>query len=144
MAENKTPGGSEPLTADHVMRKPLKVRHRREPAVKRLSKKKLDFEAVANRGEKIEEMIKETDKLKLDPSSPVRIYEQGYYELRSRLAPCYCYIRAETCGQRPCICSPDRSHCYPEKNLSEMKNVSLKCTCTVDCIVYESAQEPAW
>lgn len=144
MEDTKTPPGTEPLTQSQLLCKPLKIRQRREPVVKRLSKKKIDFEAVAKAEEKAEmnAMIEKTAKLCTDPSSPIMIHQLGFYEMRSSLASCYCYIPVQYCQRSPCVCSPDKKmHCFPEKKLLKKKKVSLKCTCPVECKIIHDAQE---
>lgn len=131
------------MTPSQLLSRPLKRKLRREPVIKKLSKKKLDFEALVCIEENANDgWITKTSKLSIDPSSPIKIHELGYCELRSRLAPCQCVFPAETCETFPCECPPvEKKHCFPEEKIRKNKKISLKCTCPVECKPFQSAQE---
>lgn len=142
MEEKKTPPTREPLCTSDLLFKPPRKRFRREPVLKRLSRKKLDFEDTSKSTEEESDSswIEKTGELSLDPSSPIKIHEAGCYEIRSRLAPCECYIPARICADLPCKC-PKKKNCFPEKKLLRKEKVSLKCTCPVECKSYPDGQE---
>lgn len=74
-----------------------------------------------------------------DPSSPVKIYNRGWYEGRAVLASCNCYLGPEICYQVPCKCPKKKK--FKEEDLIKKKKISLKCTCPVVCREYPSGQE---
>lgn len=86
----------------------------------------------------IDENVKKTLVFE-NPSSPVKEYVRGWYETRSSLAPCKCYVGIETCNQVPCVCP--RKKKFNEDQLYCKKKVNLKCTCPTECKELQSAQE---
>ena len=78
-----------------------------------------------------------------DPSSPIKQLELGFVKLRATLAPCKCYIEAESCGKPQCCCKKKHRKLFDEQKIAEgKKKISLKCTCPVEChTVLQSAQE---
>lgn len=75
-----------------------------------------------------------------NPSSPVKEYVHGWYETRTTLAPCKCFIGVEACNQIPCVC-PKKKTKVLDMEMEQNKKIDLKCHCPIECKELQSAQE---